>query len=167
MGQLQEKLATASITIVTTFARAGEKGLNVGDLRVLRTELRALDSEYEVQKKTLIERALKHVKKTCDMTQFNGSIGLIIGRGDQAATAKAAYGFAKKKPALKLLAGFLGNQFVVGGDVIALAKLPSREVMIGQMLGMLQYPLTGLVNVLQGNIRGLAVVLSQIAAQKQ
>lgn len=115
-------------------------------MRELRKQLRPLDSEYSVEKKTLLNRATQQA--------FPGSPGVAFGYGDPYAVAKTIYQFAKKHSALKLYGALMGGEFVDEAKLTEWAKLPSKEVLIGRLVGMLSYP-----------IRGLAVTLDQIAKQ--
>jgi large subunit ribosomal protein L10 len=160
--KLQEKLSKAKILIFTTFAREGEKGLGVGDLRALKKDLRASDSEYIVGKKTLFNKALvenpsfvktsEGKQKNVDVFQYPGSLGIVFGYGGEAEAAKSVYNFAKKNPALKYFGAFWNREFMDFAEFTEFASLPSRDVLIARFLGMLKYPLSA-----------LAVVLNQIA----
>ena len=164
---LQDKISKSKITVFTSFAREGEKGLQVSQMRELKKELTQQESEYVVGKKTLIDKAL-HMRRVEGVNVFSmpGSMGVVFGYGDEVATAKSVYAFAKKNPAMKFFGALFGGTFIDEGRFTALAKLPAREVLIAQVLGMMQYPILGLVNVLQGSIRNLVVVLDQVSKKK-
>ena len=149
LKNIQEKLAKSKLTILTTFARAGEKGLNVKDLRQLKKDLRTKDADYLVSKKTVMQRAL------ASAPALNGSLGMMFSYGDPFDSAKALYQFSRKHMALKLLGGYMGSNYIDEAGGMDLAKMPSKEVLIGRLVGMLSYP-----------IRGLAVTLDQIAKQR-
>jgi|SRR3989344_8477423 len=152
LEHIKQKLAKSKITIVTSFAQVGSKGLTVKGLKELRTSLRPLDSEYAVAKKTVLDRALISDKKDSKIFNYGGSIGVAYGYGDPFSVAKAIYLFAKKNPALKLYGAYMGSDFVDEPHLVEMAKLPTKDVMIGRLVGMLSYP-----------VRSLAVVLQQIA----
>jgi large subunit ribosomal protein L10 len=155
-AKLKDKLAKAKITIFTSFARAGEKGLNVSDTRSLKKDLNAINSEYLVGKKTLLDKALKDNKKEVDIFQYEGSIGVAFGYGDEQSTAKSVYTFAKKHPALRYFGAIWNGKFLDMTQFAEFAKLPSKEAMIAKLLGMMKYP-----------ISALAIVLDQIAKSKE
>ncbi len=167
LAKLKGKISKSKITVLTSFAREGEKGLNVSAMRELKKGLKTLDAEYLVEKKTLLDKALKEDKKVIDVFGFAGSLGAVFSRGDEVATAKSVYTFSKKNPAFKYFGAFFGDKFLNQAEFAELAKLPPREVLIGRVFGMMNYPISGLVNVLQGNIRSLVVALNQIANKKQ
>lgn len=155
LQSIQSKLKKSTITIFTSFAQVGQKGLSVRDLKDLRMALRPLNSEYSVEKKTLLDKALKGEKKETDVFSYSGSLGVAYGYEDPYAVAKAVYQFGKKNPAFKFFGAFLGKDFLNADAFGELAKLPTKEVLIGRLVGMLSYPM-----------RGLAVTLNQIAAKK-
>ncbi len=144
LAELKEKLLKSKITIFTSFAREGEKGLNVTGIRTLKKELRAVESEYVVEKKTLLDKALSEAKKTVDIFQYPGSLGVVFGYGDEMAIAKSVYGFAKKNPAMKYFGALWNGRFMDLTEFTEFARLPAREVLIARLLGMLNYPLSAL-----------------------
>jgi len=156
IDQLEKTLPDASITIFTTFSRAGEQGLSVSQMQQLKRSLRELESEYVVTKKTLLTKALEDLKYDgIDVYGMDGSIGLVIGRGDIYAVAKAAYQFAKANPSLKLFVAWSDGHVMTTEEVVELGTMPSRDELIVRLLGMLNYPL-----------QSLAIVLNQIAEGK-
>ncbi len=152
LKEIQEKLGKAKVTFFTSFSQAGSKGLSVGEMKDLRKSLRPLESEYAVEKKTLLDRA---VAGKTDVFTMPGSLGVTYGYGDPYAVAKALYQFSKKNPILKLFGGLMGDTVLDEAMVKEMALMPSKEVLIGRLVGMLSYP-----------IRGLAVVLDQVAKQR-
>ncbi len=152
LAGLKKKLSKSKITIFTSFAREGGKGLNVSGMRALKKDLRAADSEYVVGKKTLLNKVLAEDKKDIDVFQYPGSIGIVFGYGDEMAIAKSVYNFARKNPAMKYF-GALWNPSATSGqasifmdltEFAEFAKLPVREVLIARLLGMIKYPLSAL-----------------------
>ena len=73
-----------------------------------------------------------------------------------------AYNFSLKNENLKILGGFLENQLRNMEEIIILAKIPSKQELLAKFIGSIKAPMSGFVNVLQGNIKGLVYVLSQI-----
>ena len=153
--QIKEKLAEAKITVVTSFAQAGSKGLNVTSMRKLRKNLQSLDAEFEVAKKTVLDKVLESEQKQSEVFAYQGSLGVTYGFGDPFATAKALHQFSKKNPALKLYGAYMDGAYIDGPHLMEMAQLPSKEVLLGRLVGMLSYPM-----------RSFAVVLDQISKQK-
>lgn len=153
---LASQLPGSTITIFTTFARAGEPGLSVAQMQEMKRAIRQAEGEYVVAKKTLVEQALEQLKYDgVDLYAMDGSMGLVLAHGDVYAVAKALYQFAKANPALKLFVAWTDGHLVSHEQLLDMATLPTRDELIARLLGMLQYPLSS-----------LAVVLNQVATQK-
>ena len=90
---------------------------------------------------------------------------MAFGYEDEVSPAKTLLKFSKEVETFKILGGLLGSRFLSASEVIAIARTPSREVILAQLLGALSSPIRGLATVLQGNIRGLVVVLNKIREQ--
>lgn len=148
LTELKEKLSKSKITIFTSFAREGEKGLNVSGMRALKKDLRAADSEYVVGKKTLLNKVLAEDKKDIDVFQYQGSMGIVFGYGEETAIAKSVYNFARKNPAMKYFGALQAGRFMDLTEFTEFAKLPTKEVMIARLLSMIMYPVSALANVL-------------------
>lgn len=149
-------LPGSTITIFTTFARAGEPGLSVAQLQQLKRVLRQSEGEYVVAKKTLIDKTLHDLKYDgVDVFGMDGSMGLVLAHGDAFAVAKQLYQFARANPALKLFVAWMDGHALSHEELIDMATLPSRDELLARLLGMFKYPLSS-----------LAVVLGQVAKQK-
>lgn len=161
LKKLKEKLPKSKITIFTTFSRAGEKGLSVSQMSELKRALRAMDAEFFVTKKTLMELALKDSNPPAggdgvNVYSMGGSVGLVLGNGDAFEISKKLYEFAKKNKALQFFGAIFESHFVDKNGFMEIAMMPSKEVLIGRLLGMLTYPM-----------RGLAVALNEVAKKKE
>ncbi|KKS12604.1 MAG: hypothetical protein UU70_C0039G0004 [Candidatus Yanofskybacteria bacterium GW2011_GWA1_41_6] len=119
LKSLQSKLPNSQITVFTSFARTGEKGLSVAQMTQLKRLLREIKSEYVVTKKTLVEMATKDMSgdAVVDVYSMVGSLGLVVGpvkdkngvnSEESYGIAKKVYDFAKKNPALQFF-GAIGN----------------------------------------------------------
>jgi len=157
---LTEKFKSMKGLILTEY-----HGLSVDEISELRSKLRPTKSEYAVVKNTLSEIALKAVGIDSG-NYFVGPTALVIETEDIVSPAKVVMDFAKDHAKLKVKAGFIEGKFVDASVIIKLSSLPSREVLIAKMLGSMNAPITGFVNVLAANIRGLVNVLDA-AAKKQ
>lgn len=156
LKKLKAKLPKSKITVFTTFSRAGEKGLSVAQMSELKRALRAIDAELFVTKKTLIDIALKELKNEgVNVYGMEGSVGLVLGSGDAYAISKKLYEFSKKNAALKFFGALFEDSFMGKEGFLEMAQMPSKEVLIGRLLGMLTYPM-----------RGLAVALSEVSKKK-
>ncbi|GHT43434.1 50S ribosomal protein L10 [Endomicrobiia bacterium] len=140
-------------------------GLTVEEISELRSKLRLLGSEYTVVKNTLSKIALKEAGIEAG-ENFSGHTALVIENGDIVSPAKVVVDFAKTHAKLKVRAGFLEGKFVDAAVVEQLSALPSREALLAKMLGSMNAPIVGFVNVLAANIRGLVTVLSAISKKQ-
>jgi len=142
-------------------------GVSVAKATQLRRTLKKEDAEYKVAKKTLLARALSTAGIMFDIKRLKGEIGVAFGYGDQVAPAKILSKFAKEVETFKILGGLLDGKLLSDKQIMALARLPSREVLLAQVVGAFAAPLRGLASVLQGNIRNLAFVLNQVKNKKR
>ena len=160
---LSKKLPDSKITVFTSFSQSGKGGLTVAQLQELRKILREKKAEYLVSKKTLTKRVLNDSGvDDVDPRKFEGSLGVAFGYEDPIDTAKSVYNFAKTNNAFVIHGALFENNFLDAAKFNELARLPSREILLGRTLGMLQYPITGLAVVLQGNIKNLLLILKNI-----
>ena len=143
------------------------QGLNASEVEELRTKCVKAGLRYRVAKKTLVSLALKQAGLSIDPKSVMGSLTTVIGFEDEVAPAKLLADFAKAHEALKIKAGILESVLVDTKAVMALAKLPSKQELIARVVGSIRAPLSGFVNVLAGNLRGLVQVLSQIEKAAQ
>ncbi|MDD7363597.1 MAG: 50S ribosomal protein L10 [Peptoniphilus sp.] len=142
-------------------------GLNVADVTELRKQLRENGVEYKVYKNTMLKRAFADAGIEEVNDYLVGPTAIAFGIEDAVQPAKIIHDFAEENDRIEIKAGVLDGKLMSIEEVNALAKLPSREVLIAKMLGSLNAPLNGLATVLSGNIRGLAVALNQIREKKE
>lgn len=141
--------------------------LPVNEDRKLRVNLRKEAVSYQIIKKTLLQKKLQtsEISGVPAELDFIGNIGLATGN-DEVAPAKIVLAFAKDKKDFKIVGGILNQVWVDASKVIELAKLPSKLELIAQTVGTIKAPLTGFVNVLAGNLRGLVNALNAIKDKK-
>ena len=157
IGDLKEMLSRQKAIILV-----GISGLKVKDIAQLRKKLKAIDGNLKVVKKTLIELAFKESKLEFDKDKFREEIALAFGFKDEILPAKTVYQFSRENEKLKILGGYLEGNFKEAEEIITLAQLPTREELLAKLVGSISSPISGLVNVLQGNIKGLIYALSAI-----
>jgi large subunit ribosomal protein L10 len=162
LTELKDKLSRQKSIVLV-----GITGLKVKDLSALRKQLRASGSELKVVKKTLAEKALKDQKIDFDKKTFKTEVGFVFGFEDEILPAKTVYKFSKTNENLKILGGFLEGLYKDGKEVVVLAQLPGKQELLAKMVGSLSSPISGFVNVLQGNIKGLVLALNAISKNKQ
>jgi large subunit ribosomal protein L10 len=159
---IQAKVAKSQIGILTDF-----KGLKVEDMTRLRRQLQEAAGELTVVKNTLLRRAGGEDSPLAPLiSHATGPNALTLGYADPVTVTKVLIKFAQEKPQLVIKAGALGGQALTVKDLEALSKLPAREVLLAQLLGVLQGVPQGLVTVLAGVIRNLLNVLVALKDKK-
>lgn len=161
VADLAERLNAAKSVVVTDYM-----GLDVATITELRQKMREAGVEYKVVRNTLARLAAKNVDME-DINQFFvGPTAIAFGTEDAVSPAKVLVDFAKDHDQLEIKGGALNGNIISLEKVKSLADIPSREVLLAKALASMKAPITGLVNVLQGNMRGLVQVLNQIKEQK-
>lgn len=160
--ELQERIGRSQFNILADFT-----GLKVEEMTRLRRQVREADGELRVVKNTLLERAVAGDSSMGSLSSlFVGPNAVTFGYGDPVNLAKVLIKFAQEKPQFKLKAGVLSGQVLTAQEVDALSKLPDREILLAQFLGVLQGVPTALVTVLAGVIRNLLNVLVALKDKK-
>ena len=162
VSDLTTAFKSSKLAVLTDY-----RGLNVPAISELRSNLREVGISYTVAKNTLVKIALAAAEKNVDDTSvFAGPVGIAFGE-DEVAAARIVYEFSKTNGALEILGAIDEDGKVLSKEeVMALALLPSREQLLGQVVGTIAAPLSGLVRVLNGNVTGLVYALSAIAEKK-
>ncbi len=155
-----EKLRRAQAVFVTEY-----RGLTVKQLQDLRRDLRQSESELVVAKNTLMGRALTQLGMPAPDQLFAGPTAVALAYKDVAGPAKALNKWARDSKILVVKGGLIGQSVFNEQGVTQLAELPGREQLLAQVVGTMQAPLTGFVNVLAGTLRGLVNVLNARSKQ--
>jgi large subunit ribosomal protein L10 len=143
------------------------KGLTVKDCSELKRLCKKQGVEYIVAKKTLIAKALENAGlKDINVKNLQGNIALVIGFEDEIAPAKITANFAKNHESIKMLGGIMESKYIDLAQVESLSKIPSKLELLAKLVGSINAPVSGFVNVLAGNLRGLVQVLNSIKEQK-
>ena len=162
VAELADKLRNASAGVFVDYS-----GTTVANDTEMRRAMRAADVEYAVVKNTLTRFAANQIGYEELDTFLNGPTALAVSYNDPVAAAKVISEYAGKKDSkLKIKVGFVDGKIISEAEIKALAALPSKEVLVAQVLGTMIAPITGLATVLDANIRGLAVALAAIAEKK-
>ena len=151
IDNLKNDIKKSSIVMFANF-----HGLNVKLVSELRRLLRQAGAKYFVTRKTLVKKALEASSFGGEMPKMEGETAVVYTEGDPLSSASALNNFAKTNKFLKILGGIFESQYVGADRVIALAGIPSREVLLSQFL-----------NIISSPKRGLVVALSEIAKKKQ
>ena len=159
---LHDRFARSAIIVVTDY-----NGLDVASINDLRRKLREADIEYQVVKNTLLVRAAEDTEAALIKDYFKGPSAVAISYEDPVAPAKVLTQFAKDNNKLEIKVGVLNGKVLDAQAIKALATLPSREVLLAQLLSTLNAVPTSFVRVLAEVPRSLLNVLTAIKDQKE
>jgi large subunit ribosomal protein L10 len=142
-------------------------GLNVEKISELRRLCEKADVEFRVVKNTLAKRSIKGTPAEDLEQYFDGPTALAISRESENISAKILVKFAEEYELPRLKAGVVEGKVIDATDVLALAKLPSKEELMSKLLGGIMSPGNRLVSVLQGSLRNLLYALNAIVEKGQ
>ena len=149
--KLAEKIKDAKLVLLTDY-----RGINVGDVTSLRTELRNINAEYKVIKNNITKRALAECGITGLDEVLEGPTAVIMTNEDYLEPTKAIYNFSKNNDFYKIKGGVIEGKVLTAEEIITLAKLPSRQELLSMLAGSLL-----------ANISKLAVALDQVKVKKE
>jgi len=159
--ELKDKFSRANATFLAEY-----QGIPSTNMDSIRKALRDESVEFKVVRNTLARRAIEGTSLEPIGEHLKGPTALIFSFKDAAGAAKSLTQFSKDYPKLKLLLGSLGDKMLNVEEIKGLADLPSKDVLLGKLLGSLNSPTTGLVMVLSGVPRKLVYALSAIKDAK-
>jgi large subunit ribosomal protein L10 len=143
------------------------RGISVPQAAELRTKLREAEASFTVVKNSLTERAANKVGAESLKPLLTGPTALAFVRGDAATAAKAIADYARATQLLPFKGGLLNGEALQADQIRAISRLPAREVLYGQLVGIVASPVSGLVRTLNALLGGLAVALGQVQAKKE
>lgn len=142
------------------------RGLTVNQLEVLRGVLREGSASYFVMKNSLIQKTFDGLNIDCPKELLKGPTALVVSKQDCPVVASKMYKFLKENKSLVVKGGYLDGSFISESEVNALSKLPSRDVLIGQLVGGLKSTISRFVMSMSSPMRGLVYSLEAIKNQK-
>jgi len=155
VDELKEALSKSSVSILTDY-----KGLSTVELTILRKKLGELGIEYRVVKNTLARFAAEKAGKGFLVSSFEGPVAIAFGYGDVVEPARALLDYINSSDTtLSIRSGFLGNRLLTSEEVKTLAKIPSREVLLAQVMSGMQAPIAALLNCLTSPLRDTIGIL--------
>lgn len=138
-------------------------GLNVAGETELRNNLRNSGVDYVVAKKTLIRKAFDTLKLKGEIPELEGEVAVAFGTDDAIAPAREVFAFGKKyKDKITMLGGMLEGEYIDANKALMLASIPSREVLYGKFVNVINSPIQGMVVTLNGVMKNFVSVLGQI-----
>ncbi|HZK15069.1 MAG TPA: 50S ribosomal protein L10 [Solirubrobacterales bacterium] len=169
MNRAEKETAVAELATELTESEAvfaiDYRGISVPQAAELRAKLRETDTSFRVSKNRLAKLAAAQAGQQGLEEVLTGPTALTFVRGDTAAAAKTITTFAREHDVLTFKGGLMGGAVIDSDHFQAIAKLPSRQVLEAQLVGVVASPLTGLARGLSSMISGLAIALQQVADQ--
>ncbi len=161
VADLTDKMSRSKAVV---FAQVS--GYTMAEANSLREVAEKEGLEVAMVKKTLVERAAKEAGIELFRDSIPGSTLALFSYDDEISPARVITNFAKNRESITVTAGILEGNLVGMETVTAFASLPSREELLAKLVGSINAPVSGFVNVLAANLRGLVQVLGAIKEQK-
>lgn len=155
VDDLADRLTRSTMAVLADY-----RGLSVAQMGELRRQLRPVDVELRVAKNTLTRLAAQKAGREALLPALVGPTALVFSYGDPAAMAKTLTDTVRmQRLSLQVKSALLGDRLLPAADVARIAELPSRDVLMAQVVGSVQGPIAGLVGVLAGTLQNLVGVL--------
>ncbi len=158
---LKEKIESASVIVLADY-----KGINVKEITEFRKKLYKEDAEYTIIKNTLLERAAEEAGFSQLKEHSKGSTAVLFGYKDPVTPIKTLVEFIEDVEKGQIRAGIMEKVFIDADKAKEISKLPTREELLAKLIGSMQSPIYGFVNVLQGTVRSLVYALKDYANKK-
>jgi large subunit ribosomal protein L10 len=157
IAEIAEQIEQAEAVFAVDF-----RGISVPQAADVRTRLRDADASFRVVKNTLTERAADQVGADALKPLLEGPTALTFVRGDAALAAKAIATFNRETQLLSFKGGLLDGDALDAEQIIAISRLPTRDVLYGQLVGVVASPITGLARGLNALLSGVAIALGAV-----
>jgi large subunit ribosomal protein L10 len=161
IDEVKTRIAASTTAVVTEY-----RGLTVAQISTLRRQLRTLGADYKVFKNTLVRRAIAGTDVEALSEFLVGPTAIAFVDGDVSAVAKALRDFARETPKLIVKGGVVAGKPLTKADLSALADLPSRDVLLAQIAGLLASPLRTMAGLLKAVPQNFAYGLSALIESK-
>ncbi len=157
VSELKDKIGKTKGVVLTDY-----RGLTHKQLEDLHRKLRKVSGEYLVVKNNLLKIAARDTEYAESMSNLTGPTGAMFTYDDEISPIKELYKFIKATSLPKVKGGIISKKNYDEKEMAVVAALPSRDILVGQVVGGFQSPLSGFVSVLNGNLSKLVYVLGQI-----
>ena len=161
-SKLKEKFAKTNIAVVTNHT-----GLSTAELTDLRKRLNKNNAEYKIEKNTLIKIAIKETNLKKLEEHLHGPTALLLGYGDPSECTKTYVEFVKEIEKGSYSVGILDGKLLKKEEIKTFATLPSKEVLFGQIAGLLVANTTSIAGTFEGLIRDLALLIEEVAKKNE
>jgi large subunit ribosomal protein L10 len=142
------------------------KDIDTATTTTLKMKLKEIGSDYSVVKNTLFKVALQESNQPVELQDLDGPTAVIVFDEDPTTPAKLLKEIQKETELLSAKAGIFEGEYLTGEKVMQLAEIPSREVLLSQLMSSMNAPLSGTMNTLIGNVRGLVMVLKGLSEKE-
>jgi len=142
-------------------------GSSVSDLEQLRKNLKKNSADYLVVKNSILKVVFEKMKLQDESSMIEGGMGIALSGDDIISTCKILVNFAKDHDKLKIKSAVADGEYLPVEKVKQLASLPTKEVLLAQVVGGIKWPITGFVHTLSGIIRKFVYAIDAIKAKKQ
>ena len=156
VSEMTKKVQEAKTVVLVNY-----QGLKVKEIHNLKKKLLEVGIRFQIVKNTLLKIVLKQEGIEVPAETLDQPVAAIWGLEDEVTPAKSTVSFTKEAEKLQIVGGIVNGVYADANMIKQLAALPGREELYAKLVGTLNAPLTGLVNVLQGNLRSLVYILSQ------
>lgn len=160
--EIKQKVADSSCLFTTSFQQ-----LPATEQDELRKQLKELDVGVLIIKNRIARKALKGLNQEKILSLSKGLTALMLGKDDPVAVAKTLVDFAGKNENFKVLGGYVDEQIIEPSSIKELSSIPSREILLSQVVAGIASPIQGLVNTLSATIKQFLVVLNRIQENKE
>ena len=159
--ELRKSIEGSSSLLLTDY-----RGLTVSEITALRRSLRESGADYKVVKNTLFKLAAEKLADSGVYDLLAGPTAVAFVHNDPIAPAKKIMDFAREHKDLEVKGGYVEGRLLTADQVQALSKIPPKEILLAQLLGSMQSPISGLVGTLQGLMSNLVYTLQAVSDQK-
>ncbi|MCD6399785.1 50S ribosomal protein L10 [candidate division WOR-3 bacterium] len=160
--EIEEKFEGTKAIIIANF-----KGVKVDEINNLRKRLKGENISFKVYKNRLAKIAFKEKDVQGIESLLDGPSAFAFGYDDPVTTAKVLYEFSKSNENFKIKGGLFEGKLINGEDVVKIAKIPSKDVLLASLVGSLSSSITGLVFILKGMMTSFVYTLESIVKQKE
>jgi len=142
------------------------ENIDTATTTTLKMKLKEIGSDYAVVKNTLFKVALQESNQPVELQSFDGPTAIIVFDEDPTTPAKLLQELQKETELLSAKAGIFEGEYLTGEKVMQLAEIPSREILLSNLMSSMNAPISGTMNALTGNVRGLVMVLKGLSEKE-
>ncbi|MBI2995343.1 MAG: 50S ribosomal protein L10 [Candidatus Melainabacteria bacterium] len=158
VSDLKQKIAKTALAVATDY-----RGFTVSEIAELRKKLKKNNADYKIAKNTLIKLAIKDTN-LCEIENLlEGPTALLLGYGEPSACAKTLVGFIKEIEKGEIKGGILDGKLLTKNEIRTFANLPSKDILLSQIAGLLVANVSGIACVFENLIRDIALLTEEVA----